>query len=65
LIRDLLRPALKDEFLVLNILQRMKYLNWFHVYAKDSTRLLACMAVLVDEHKVRALHVVESAISIF
>jgi hypothetical protein len=54
LIRDLLCPTLKDGFLAPTIPQKMKYLNWFHLYAKDSTCLPAHMAVLLDEHKARA-----------
>ncbi|KAJ6589569.1 hypothetical protein B0H19DRAFT_1303919, partial [Mycena capillaripes] len=48
---DLLRPAMKDGFLAPTIQQRLGYINWLHVYAKDRTRLPARMAILVDDYK--------------
>ncbi|KAJ7302580.1 hypothetical protein DFH08DRAFT_826462 [Mycena albidolilacea] len=48
--RDLLRPAMKDGYLAPTVQQRMRYLDWLHVYAKDQTKLPARMAVLVDDY---------------
>ncbi|KAJ7892487.1 hypothetical protein B0H14DRAFT_2335320 [Mycena olivaceomarginata] len=47
---DLLRPAMKDGYLAPTVQQRMRYLDWLHVYAKDQTKLPARMAVLVDDY---------------
>ncbi|KAJ7726738.1 hypothetical protein B0H14DRAFT_3519017 [Mycena olivaceomarginata] len=47
---DLLRPAMKDWYLAPTVQQRMRYLDWLHVYAKDQTKLPARMAVLVDDY---------------
>ncbi|KAJ7872465.1 hypothetical protein B0H14DRAFT_3860345 [Mycena olivaceomarginata] len=47
---DLLRPAMKDGYLAPTVQQRMRYLDWLHVYAKDQTKLPTRMAVLVDDY---------------
>ncbi|KAJ7815370.1 hypothetical protein B0H14DRAFT_3476235 [Mycena olivaceomarginata] len=47
---DLLRPAMKDGYLAPTVQQRMRYLDWLHVYAKDQTKLPVRMAVLVDDY---------------
>jgi hypothetical protein len=52
---DLLRPAMKDGYLAPTVQQRMRYLDWLNVYAKDQTKLPARMAVLVDDYTVLPL----------
>ncbi|KAJ7861373.1 hypothetical protein B0H14DRAFT_3863411 [Mycena olivaceomarginata] len=47
---DLLRPAMKDGYLAPTVQQRMRYLDWLHVYAKDQTKLPTRMAVLVHDY---------------
>ncbi|KAJ7029911.1 hypothetical protein C8F04DRAFT_1398194 [Mycena alexandri] len=49
-LRALLRPAMKDGFLAPTKSQRLKYIDWLYVYAKDRTRLPARMAILVDDY---------------
>ncbi|KAJ7728175.1 hypothetical protein B0H14DRAFT_3618635 [Mycena olivaceomarginata] len=44
----LLRPTLKDGQLAPAGCQRLGYINWLHVYAKDRTEILVRMAELVD-----------------
>ncbi|KAK7019281.1 hypothetical protein R3P38DRAFT_2975923 [Favolaschia claudopus] len=52
-LEELLRPALHDGYLAPTKQQRLKYLDWLHVYAKDRTRLPERMAFLVDEYKAK------------
>ncbi|KAK7000898.1 hypothetical protein R3P38DRAFT_3053515 [Favolaschia claudopus] len=52
-LEELLRPALHDGYLAPTKQQRLKYLDWLHVYAKDRTRLPERMASLVDEYKAK------------
>ncbi|KAK7016127.1 hypothetical protein R3P38DRAFT_2995242 [Favolaschia claudopus] len=52
-LQELLRPALHDGYLAPTKQQRLKYLDWLHVYAKDRTRLPERMAFLVDEYKAK------------
>ncbi|KAJ7183593.1 hypothetical protein C8R46DRAFT_843602, partial [Mycena filopes] len=46
----LLRPALKDGYLAPTIPQRLEYLKWLHVYAKDRCTIPVRMAELVDRY---------------
>ncbi|KAK6984303.1 hypothetical protein R3P38DRAFT_3269243 [Favolaschia claudopus] len=52
-LEELLRPALHDGYLAPTKQQRLKYIDWLHVYAKDRTRLPERMAFLVDEYKTK------------
>ncbi|KAJ7752982.1 hypothetical protein B0H16DRAFT_1836159 [Mycena metata] len=49
-LRALLRPAMKDGFLAPTKNQRLKYIDWLYVYAKDRARLPSRMATLVDDY---------------
>jgi hypothetical protein len=45
-------PALKDGQLAPTECQRLGYINWLHVYAKDQTKIPVRMAELVDYYVV-------------
>ncbi|KAK6984366.1 hypothetical protein R3P38DRAFT_3292361 [Favolaschia claudopus] len=47
---DLIRPAIKDGLLAPTQQQRLGYINWLHVYAKDRSKIPARMAELVDDY---------------
>ncbi|KAK7014556.1 hypothetical protein R3P38DRAFT_3000764, partial [Favolaschia claudopus] len=49
-LRDLIRPAIKDGLLAPTQQQRLAYINWLHVYAKDRSKIPARMAELVDDY---------------
>ncbi|KAJ7830755.1 hypothetical protein B0H14DRAFT_2365597 [Mycena olivaceomarginata] len=54
----LLRPAMKDGYLAPTIQQRLGYIDWLHVYAKDRCKIPVRMAALVDDYtSVRAYSV--------
>ncbi|KAJ7884555.1 hypothetical protein B0H14DRAFT_2700354, partial [Mycena olivaceomarginata] len=46
----LLRPAMKDSYLAPTIQQRLGYIDWLHVYAKDRCKIPVRMAALVDDY---------------
>ncbi|KAF8176895.1 hypothetical protein K438DRAFT_1846331 [Mycena galopus ATCC 62051] len=46
----LLRPAMKDGYLAPTIKQRLGYIDWLHIYAKDRCKVPARMAVLIDDY---------------
>ncbi|KAJ7694023.1 hypothetical protein B0H14DRAFT_3175162 [Mycena olivaceomarginata] len=46
----LLRPAMKDGYLAPTIQQRLGYIDWLHVYAKDRCKIPVRMAALVDDY---------------
>ncbi|KAJ6615345.1 hypothetical protein B0H10DRAFT_1949907 [Mycena sp. CBHHK59/15] len=41
---------MKSGYLAPTKQQRLGYINWLHVYAKDCSRLLLCMAELIDNY---------------
>ncbi|KAK7029140.1 hypothetical protein R3P38DRAFT_3189368 [Favolaschia claudopus] len=50
---DLIRPAMKDGILAPTEAQRLGYINWLHVYAKDRCKIPVRMAKLVDDYVVK------------
>ncbi|KAJ6517339.1 hypothetical protein C8R47DRAFT_1312853, partial [Mycena vitilis] len=46
----LLRPAMHSGYLAPTTSQRLKYIDWLHVYAKDRSRIPLRMAKLVDDY---------------
>ncbi|KAJ7633534.1 hypothetical protein DFH06DRAFT_1139867 [Mycena polygramma] len=46
----LLRPAMHSGYLAPTTSQRLKYIDWLHVYAKDRSRIPVRMAELVDDY---------------
>ncbi|KXN81811.1 hypothetical protein AN958_03741 [Leucoagaricus sp. SymC.cos] len=55
----LVRPALHDGMLAPTLDQRLRYLNWLHVFAKDRTRVPQRMGELLDRylHSMRFLDI--------
>ncbi|KAJ6568160.1 hypothetical protein B0H10DRAFT_2355517, partial [Mycena sp. CBHHK59/15] len=46
----LIRPAMCSGYLAPTTRQRLKYIDWLHVYAKDCSRIPVRMADLVDDY---------------
>ncbi|KAJ7804316.1 hypothetical protein B0H13DRAFT_2491520 [Mycena leptocephala] len=46
----LLRPAMKDGYLAPTEQQRLGYINWLHIYAKDRCKIPVRMAELIDNY---------------
>ncbi|KAJ7649351.1 hypothetical protein DFH06DRAFT_1094851 [Mycena polygramma] len=49
-LRSLIRPAMHSGYLAPTTAQRLKYIDWLHVYAKDCARIPVRMAALVDDY---------------
>ncbi|KAJ7623931.1 hypothetical protein DFH06DRAFT_1230607 [Mycena polygramma] len=49
-IRGLIRPAMQSGYLAPTISQRLKYIDWLNVYAKDRSHIPVRMAKLVDDY---------------
>ncbi|KAJ7227611.1 hypothetical protein B0H12DRAFT_1148920 [Mycena haematopus] len=52
-LRQLLRPAMRDGYLAPTQRQRLGYIDWLHVYAKDRSKIPVRMAELVDDYVVQ------------
>ncbi|KAF8179456.1 hypothetical protein BJ912DRAFT_929655 [Pholiota molesta] len=55
----LLKAAMVDDILAPSIPQRLKYIHWLHVYAKDTTSIPVRMSILIDAYDL-ALDVLEA-----
>ncbi|KAK6977822.1 hypothetical protein R3P38DRAFT_2666075 [Favolaschia claudopus] len=49
-LHKLIQPAMLDGYLAPTKQQRLGYINWLHVYAKDRCKIPVRMAELVDEY---------------
>ncbi|KAJ7227608.1 hypothetical protein B0H12DRAFT_1148918, partial [Mycena haematopus] len=52
-LQQLLRPAMRDGYLAPTQRQRLGYIDWLHVYAKDRSKIPVRMAELVDDYVVQ------------
>ncbi|KAJ7831941.1 hypothetical protein B0H14DRAFT_2592366 [Mycena olivaceomarginata] len=46
----LIRPAMQSGYLAPTISQRLKYIDWLHIYAKDHSRIPGWMTSIVDDY---------------